>query len=320
MDEVDDVSVTILSGMEGVVRTFRSGRRRLVLSCGSKSMARKLVQEGIWVEDRYFSVRPWVRTPVVGCRNCGSLDHRSCDEVRCFKCGSTGHKSMDCPNNMKCLHCGESHDARRCPVVRPKKDQARNRKQRSYRAALMGVEEPRPAPQVIPEVEEKVCGPQPRPISRTPEPPRVDLSLLAKVVTKSLLDLVAALGMTMTTDDVHLAKTIVETNLGALQDGVVDLPSSDEESPSDSDDPPYIPEETDDSPMMVESARQKRQREEVPPTEVAHEVKEDTSVPLQKSSKAKKSDRPTRQTKITDSCQPTNTQSSGSKNGAGCQW
>ena len=144
IDHATDAIRTDMECMDGVLVTHMTPRRRLIISVNTREQAEQMCQDGYRKDLTIRPIDVWVRPPTLGCRTCGDLTHRRCQQVRCFKCGGTEHTSSDCQEDMKCLYCSSAHDSRRCPRYRKERSEAYSRKQKSYREVVLGLREPTP--------------------------------------------------------------------------------------------------------------------------------------------------------------------------------
>ena len=216
--------------MDGVLKTHLTPRRRLIISVTTLEMAQQLVKDGYWKEFTVRPIDPWVRRPILGCRSCGSLDHRSCQSVRCFTCGQLGHKSSECQTDPKCLHCSESHDSRRCPTLKERRKKAFDRKRKSYRDVLIS----RPTPtEVVEEKEEEVAASAETKSDEVTEPKRtqksdgIDPNMLIPLFLKMLRLVMPAFLEDVQDDMFDVAEELLTQAMKV--NGIGGLPDSDDE-------------------------------------------------------------------------------------------
>lgn len=242
---IDDANKSIQDDIETnpeVISTHLTPRGRLIISVMTLEKADQMVREGYESGFTLRPIKPWVRTPTIGCRSCGSMDHRSCDQVRCFKCGEVGHRSSECSGERKCLYCSQDHDSRRCPRHEVEREEAFQRKKKSYRDALVGARTSSPTRQVE---YERTSEPVRTPRARTPEPaktpksPLEDTDKLIRVFINMLRIVMPAFLTNVDEDMFDLAEELIGQ---ALSQNTLDDLSDDakvEEEPEDNRDDDY---------------------------------------------------------------------------------
>jgi len=129
-------NVKKLETITGVAKT-QALPGRVVLFVKTKQRAQELCQNGVEVDDYYFTVNPFIFRPKVACNQCGSMSHSRCEVVKCLKCGGEGHLAKDCTGIAVCTRCGSTeHGAFECPLYKAKLEQATQSKKKTYAESL----------------------------------------------------------------------------------------------------------------------------------------------------------------------------------------
>lgn len=122
-------------------RIFRRSQQDpvCILSFNSLDSARKIHSSGIMVGKYYFEAEEYVSRALVGCRACGAVDCKGCEEIKCFKCGGLDHVKEQCQNDCieVCFRCNSlEHPPDQCPVYKEKVQIATQRKKKTFLEAL----------------------------------------------------------------------------------------------------------------------------------------------------------------------------------------
>jgi hypothetical protein len=122
---------------------------QVILFCENLETASKYIEEGIFFDDDFYAVSPWVWRPRVSFSQCGSLDHASCERHVCLRCGSQHDpQSSDCEVQTVCGRCKSTeHNSWKCPDYVQKVSAAHAAKKKSYLEALGIKKKPSKPPQ-----------------------------------------------------------------------------------------------------------------------------------------------------------------------------
>jgi hypothetical protein len=118
-------------------------RKVTIVAFSEFQIANEFVKSGFRYQHCLYSCEHTVFNPRISCLDCGSLAHKSCGVAKCFKCGAIDHKSELCGTQDErkwCSRCESEgdHTSTTCPKFRQVMAEAKSRKLKAYKDALLG--------------------------------------------------------------------------------------------------------------------------------------------------------------------------------------
>jgi hypothetical protein len=116
------------------------GFNKFIFFLNTIEEAKLLIENGLIIDESFVNFFPFVFNPRIICRDCGSLEHKSCNISRCLNCAGT-HETDDCDamDTVYCCYCrSKEHNPDECSVYKEKLSKAKANKKKSYAEALKG--------------------------------------------------------------------------------------------------------------------------------------------------------------------------------------
>jgi len=116
------------------------GFNKFIFFLNTIEEAKLLIENGLIIDESFVNFFPFVFNPRITCKNCGSLEHKSCTVAKCLNC-SGNHSSEDCDamDTVYCRYCGsKEHNPDDCIAYKEKLTSAKLNKKKSYADALKG--------------------------------------------------------------------------------------------------------------------------------------------------------------------------------------
>lgn len=116
------------------------GFNKFIFFLNTIEEAKLLIENGLIIEESFVNFFPFVFNPRIICRDCGSLEHKSCNDSKCLNCaGNHGTEDCDAMETVYCCYCrSKEHNPDQCSVYKEKLSKAKSNKKKSYAEALKG--------------------------------------------------------------------------------------------------------------------------------------------------------------------------------------
>jgi hypothetical protein len=116
------------------------GFNKFIFFLNTIEEAKLLIENGLIIDECFVNFFPFVFNPRIICRDCGSLEHKSCNISRCLNCaGNHGTDDCDALDTVYCCYCkSKEHNPDECSVYKEKLSKAKANKKKSYAEALKG--------------------------------------------------------------------------------------------------------------------------------------------------------------------------------------
>jgi hypothetical protein len=183
-----ELHLDLLTTYDHVVNYKQLRSTDVVLFMDSKEAATNLIQRGMFIDNYYFSISPFVFRPHILCGLCRKIGHNqlSCTERSkssslCINCAKDHDEDHDCSAEIRCTECSSNeHNILQCPTYQSQIRAATTQKMKSYKEALSI--KPIPTPRKVGQEGETR-------VAQRKQPERIQIVALVEIILSTLQNL-----------------------------------------------------------------------------------------------------------------------------------